>query len=272
MGTGWNINDIDVNLPDGEILNVNPISDYITNAALGNIQNAGIVNKFGFNEDIDSGGEEIIASFGGVFNVMTTADTLDISSSSSEDNASGDGARLLLIQGIDSSSNEIEEYITPNGTSVVTTVNSYLGVNRIYVVSTGSNNTNSGNIDVEDNGGVVGVQARVPIGKSVTQQCIYHTPIDRTFLLDFLNLSTIKITGGGGSPEIIIRGYSYSRVTDTVYNVIDLQIDIARENNLVINYKNPIKFTGREVIYFTAETDTNNTKLSLRFSGIETES
>ena len=231
-----------------------------------------IVNKFGFNADIDTGGEEVIASFGGTFNIMTTADTLNFVSSDSEDTAGGLGANILLIQGVSGDNLEIQEYIVPNGTTPVTTVNSYLGVNRIYVVSSGSDNTNIGDITVTDTSGTFGVQAQIPAGASVTQQCIYHIPIGKTFNLDFLNISAIKIAGGGGTPELGIQGYTFSRVTNTVYNVINLQLDLARENNIVLNYKNPITFTGREVVYFTAETDTNNTKMSLRFSGEQTDS
>ena len=141
------------------------VKDFITEASLGNVPNFGTVNKFGYNEDVDNGSEEVIASFGGSINIMTSPDTLDISSSDSEDNTAGTGARLLLIQGIDGDSNDIEEYIATDGTNTVTTVNSYLGVNRIYVVQSGSSKFNTGNIDASDTTGDVGIQARIPIGK-----------------------------------------------------------------------------------------------------------
>ena len=51
-----------------------------------------------------------------------------------------------------------------------------------------------------------------------------------------------------------------------------IEIDTSVENNLVLRLPEPITFTGREVIYFEAETDVSNTKVSLRFSGIETDS
>jgi hypothetical protein len=243
-------------------------SDFVTEVAMGLRDGYSIGNKFGFNADIDTGGPEIIASFGDTFSVMTTASTLDISSTSANDASGGTGATLLLIQGIDSDSEFQEEFIAPNGTSTVTTANTYLGVNRVYVVSSGSLEQNDGDITLDSTSGGFGTQAMVPAGSSVTQQCILHTRINESFLLDFLNLSSIKISGGGGQPEIIVHGYSYSRVTNTRYEVVRLKMDTQRENNIDILYKNPIAFGGREVIYFTAETDTNNTSVSLRFSGI----
>ena len=51
-----------------------------------------------------------------------------------------------------------------------------------------------------------------------------------------------------------------------------VEIDTAIENNVVLPLVNPIIFTGREVVYFEASTDINNTKVSLRFSGDEIDS
>ena len=233
----------------------------------------GVVNKFGTNADIDiAGGNEVVAAFGGTLAIMTTADTLDIVSSSTADDVGGTGATLLLLQGIDASYLAVEEYITMDGVTPVTSVNSYLGINRAVVVASGTGDANAGIITIDDTSNAVGVQASIPVGASVTQQCIYHTPISKTLNLEFLMVSAIRLAGGGAQPEINVKGWSYSRVTDTVYAVIDLQMDLAIENNLVINYTNPVVFTGREVIYFTCSTDTDNTKVSMRFSGAETDS
>lgn len=261
-----------INVNDAGNLEISTGADYVTNAALGNIDGTGIVNKFGFNSDVDTGSEEVIASFGGGINIMTTADTLDITSSDAADAAAGAGARLLLIQGIDENFLPIEEYVSMNGLTPVTTVNSYLGINRVYVVQVGTAGVNTGDITITDTSASVGVQAQIPEGKSVTQQCIYHTPINKTFLMDYIQISALKLSGGGGSPVVQIRGYSFSRVTNTTYNVVDLEVDTSIDNNLSLSIKNPITFTGREVIYFTAETDSNNTKASMRFSGIESNS
>ena len=261
-----------INVNDAGNLEISTGADYVTNAALGNIDGTGVVNKFGFNADVDTGSEEVIASFGGGINIMTTADTLDIVSSDANDTAAGAGGRLLLVQGIDENFLAVEEYVSMNGLTPVTTVNSYLGVNRVYVVQTGTAQVNVGNITITDTAASVGIQAQIPEGASVTQQCIYHTPISKTFLLDYMKISALKLSGGGGSPVVEIRGYSFSRVTNTLYNVVDFQIDTSVENTLSLSIKNPITFTGREVIFFTAETDVNNTKVSMRFSGIESNS
>lgn len=155
-----------------------------------------------------------------------------------------------------------------NGASTVTTSNQWLGVNRVVVLSSGSGDTNAGNITIDDNAGAVGTQAYLPAGESVTQQCIYHTQINHTLLVDWILLNALKLSGGS-SPKVIFKGYSYSRVTDTVYEIFRKQIDTSVENTIELNPSQPLVIGGREILYFTAETDTNNTEVSMRFSGLE---
>ena len=72
----------------------------------------------------------------------------------------------------------------------------------------------------------------VPAQKNVTQQCIYHTPISRTLNVNFLKISTLKLSGGGGNPVVNVIGYSYSRVTGGRYAVFDVEIDTSIEEQL----------------------------------------
>jgi hypothetical protein len=226
-------------------------------------------NKFGYNTDIDTAGEEVIAAFGGSINIMTSADTLDVVSDSTSDDGGGTGALTILITGIDENNLTQTETVTMDGTTPVTTSNQWLGVNRIVVLTSGSNDANVGNITVDDTSNTVGVQAYVPAGESVTQQCIFHTQINHNFLADWMFLGALKLSGGGGSPRVTFKGFSYSRVTDTTYEVFRGNIDTDVENHLTLLPSQPFVIGGREVFYLTASTDTNNTEVTARFSGIE---
>ena len=66
--------------------------------------------------------------------------------------------------------------------------------------------------------------------------------------------------------------YTFSRITNGIYKVAEYIIDTATTNSIVVDYPEKIQFTGREVIYLTAETDVNNTKVYARFSGTLTDS
>ena len=243
-------------------------ADYIHHVALGDVDGAITWHKFGYNSDVDTASTEVIASFGGSVNIMTSADTLDVVSSSANDTSAGTGAQSVLITGIDENHAYQIEVVTMNGVTPVTTTNSWLGVNRVVVLSSGSSNSNEGNITIDDNAGTVGVQAYIPTGDSTTQQMIFHTEINKTFLLSDIVINALKLSGGGGSPRIIVKCFSYSRVTETTYEVFRKNIDTSLENTLTVNFKIPLVFTGREVIYFTAGTDVNNTEVSGRFTGI----
>ena len=244
---------------------VRPI-DYNYEVAKGFVSEATTVNKFGYNQDIDTASPEVVAAFGGSVNIMTTADTLDIVSSSVNDATGGTGASFIQISGIGADNLSQTEFITINGTTPVTTVNTWLGVNRMFVLTSGTLETNDGDITAADTLGTVGIQAIIPSGSSVTQQCIFHTQIGYTFLIDYFLFNAIKISGGGGNPEVTFKVWSYSRVTNTRYEILRQVIDTQRGNYTPIKLSQPLPTGGREVIYITAETDVNNTACNARFS------
>ena len=117
-------------------------------------------------------------------------------------------------------------------------------------------------------GGTFGTQAQIPSGDSVTQQAIYHTQINHNLLADWLLCNVNKVSGGS-TPTVTIRGWSYSRVTETNYEIFRMDIDTSVENFVELRPSQPFPIGGREVLYFTAESSLNNTIVSLRFSGIE---
>ena len=244
-------------------------TEYRLEVAMGKRQGRKTWNKFGFNQDVDTAAPEVISSFGGTFNIMTTADFLSVVSTSANDTSAGTGARTILIEGIGADFLYKSEIITMNGTSNVSTPSTFLGVNRATVLSSGSLTYNAGDITITDFAGTVGIQAEIPTERSVTQQCILHTQINHKFLADWIQLNVLKLSGGGGSPVVTIRGYSFSRITLTRYEVLEIKIDTLIDNTIGFTTPQPFVIGGREVLYFTAETDVNNTAVSARFSGIE---
>lgn len=253
------------------------ITNYTTEVALGHVKNTSIVNKFGYNTDIDStSGYKIIASFGGAYNPLTmvidTLQTFTITYNNATDGLGTTGALSLIITYLDTNFLEVTAFHTLGNTGSDVTSFSGYGINRCVVYSNGGVGTNTNNIDITATTDTT-IQARVPSLKSVTQQCIYHVQQGYSFLCDGVQISTLKLNGGGGnSHRVSVRGFSYSRVTNTIYQIYYKEIDTAVENNLTFVFPKPFVFTGREVIYFTADTDKDNTSVSLRFSGITTKS
>ena len=222
-------------------------------------------NKFGYNLDVD-GAAEVVASWGGTFDILETADTLDVVSTSSEDASGGTGAKSVIIYGVDANGNHIIEVVTMNGLTPVTTTNSYFGVNRVAIYLNGTAASNVGIINITATTGGE-QQAQMPAGQGTTQQCIFHVGSGKTFLADQLILNINKISGGG-NPVVTVKGFVYARLTTATYEVFRITIDTQVENTVPYPTLNPFVIAENQVLYFTAETNTANTVVNLRFSGI----
>ena len=88
------------------------------------------------------------------------------------------------------------------------------------------------------------------------------------FLLDYIWFNINKISGGG-SPRVTVRGYAFSRVTNSRVEFFTMTIDTDVENTDEITLPHPFVIGEQSVITFEAETTTNDTIVSLRFSGEE---
>ena len=244
-------------------------TNYSEEVAEGKRQGRTTWNKFGYNNDVDTGSEEIIASWGGSFTPPTSPDTLTIVSSNLNDtNSDGSGLKSIVITGIDENRDSQIEVVSLNGTTPVVTQNEWLGVNRIAPFLCGSSKANEGTIAATHTSS--GMQlAEMPQGETVTQQCMFYVQRNHTFLLDWIHINVLKISGGGGDPEVTIKGYVYSPVANANIQIFKAKIDTAVENTIELNPYEPFPITESSVLYFTAETDRDNTSVDVRFSGKE---
>jgi hypothetical protein len=87
----------------------------------------------------------------------------------------GTGARTLRIQGLDSSYNFAEETVDMDGTTTVTTTQTFLRVFRMSVETAGSTGNNEGTITVTYTGGS-DVAATISQGNGQTLMALYTIP------------------------------------------------------------------------------------------------
>lgn len=138
------------------------------------------VALLGHNPDIGSGLAEDVWEGGGNYPLLTAASQLEVVSTSAADTAAGTGARTVLVSGLDANWLPISETVTLNGTTPVTTVNSYLRVNLFTTVTSGSGKVNAGDLTLR----VVAagsVQSVARAGYGFGRQAVY-TVADNTSL------------------------------------------------------------------------------------------
>ena len=233
---------------------------------LGLRQGVQLWNKFGYNDDIDTATDpEIIASFGGTYTPPTSASTLTIVSSSTDDDGdpAGTGANSVIIYGIDANRDNQIEQVTLDGTTNVVTTSTWLGINRMSVALAGSGKTNAGAITCTATTGGATL-AQIPAGEGTSQQCIYHTPRDAAALATLLTVNFNK--SGGGTPTVTVKGFSFSPVSNCTYEVFRYIADTSVENSFTIQPDVPFVLAEQDVFYVTAETTANDTSVNARFS------
>lgn len=240
---------------------------YEHEVALGLRQGATTWHKWGYNEDVDTATDpEIIAAFGETYIPPSVVSTLRLSSSDANDaSVVGTGARSYLIYGINGARRAQNETVVSNGTTSVATTGSFLGINRMVVLSSGSNRANVGSVVAINSAG--SIWGFIPAGEGVTQQLFFHTQNNHKAEVDNVRLNAQPI--GGGNPVVTFRGIAWNPGTNTNYELFREVIDTAVLTSIEWSPKNPIQLSGGDVFYFTAETTANNTRVGGRFDLIE---
>lgn len=159
----------------------------------GLVSDAEAVNIFGVNPVVGST-YETLWDYGGSYAYPSSALALSAVSSSASD------TMPVLIRGLDANYWPIEEVVTLNGTSAVTTSKAFLRVNQAVILS----GANVGNITITNDGTVL---AYISIDKGLTQACHYTVPVGHS-----LYLYRIDITSGSVNPNKYI---TYRNVTRT---------------------------------------------------------
>ena len=141
----------------------------------------------------------------------TSATTLTMVSSSASDNTSAS----VLISGLDANFNPLSETLFLNGTTAVTTVNSYFRINNLTLASAGtSQSTNVGTITLKQSTNTL-AQINPGIGRS--QSTVYTVPAGYTFFLDWVEVNTSNsYTGSVTVTYKVQAGDNVSSVTRNV--------------------------------------------------------
>lgn len=174
--------------------------DFYFEVASGNIEGYSSVNKFGHNPTSTTGGEDVWMGGGTYAFYPTTAQSMEIVSSSGLDDSAGIGARQVMVFGLDENWAEISETVSLSGTTPVNLQEDYIRMYRAIVLEVGTTESNVGDIEVRvQGGGTVG--ALIGAGDGQTQQAIYTIPINKTgyFIKGYVSLGNQNKNGEDGT-------------------------------------------------------------------------
>ena len=207
--------------------------------------------KFGTNPTVNNSLHTIWQQ-GGLYSYPPSASTMTVSSSDVNDTSAGTGARTVEIFGLDASYNEASEIITLNGQTAVTTVNTYIRMNRALVLTAGSGGANAGNIYVGTGTVTSGVPANIYTvingdGSNQTLQAFWTVPAGYSAYIYQTNIST----GTSSSTPAILTTFLVARPFGGVFNTKEV-ITLSTGNHLQ-DYSFPIKLTEKTDVEFRAE-------------------
>jgi len=225
-----------------------------------------VVYKFAERTDLDTADNDALVFPDNTTNalvVMSSADTFDITYNSGTDGDGTTGALSLAIQYLDSD-NKIQTAVHVLGsTGSDTTSFSGLGINRVVVLSAGTAKTNTNNISISDTTNA-DRQSFVSAGIGFAQDCDYHMPDNADGILKSMTFGAVRV-GGGSSPKVKFSLKLFNRDRNTEYVVFRETIDTDIQTHRELFGDTGYRIRSNDVIFVTAETDTNNTELFVRY-------
>lgn len=179
--------------------------------------------KFGTRTSVAANTSSVIwEGTNALYTYLTSAEQLQVTSSSASDGVGGTGILTLTIEGLDANYALQSETITMNGITQVTTSKSYIRIFRAYGSTCGTAYTNVGNINITNNAGTIQL-LYIPAGDGQTLMTIWTVPAGHalfittgTFSTDSnkgarVSLFTRQLDGGTLYPwRIRYRAYTFS--------------------------------------------------------------
>ena len=200
------------------------------------------VNIFGFNRTINTD-YETIWNDGGTYDYPGSAVQMSAVSASASD------TMAVLISGLDDEYNALAEIITMNGTSAVTTANSFYRINSAVILA----GSNVGDITIS-NGGTK--YAFIEAGIGTTQACVYTVPAKHS-----LYIFRISLTSGTvhGNQYITYR----NRIDNSSGRILRVAEATWREGMQTFDRQIPFRIAQKNDFQFEAKSSNSTNEASI---------
>jgi hypothetical protein len=237
--------------------------DWIINISAGAVDGTSYIEKFGMNLDVDSD-KETIWDGGDIYEYIETAETVELSSTSPQDNPTGSGARTVEVQGLNAAGEVVEETINMGATSTT----EFKRVFRAIVHVAGASGLNEGTISITSSDtstllaqiGVDGTGSHAA-GRGQTFMALYTVPAGKTAYLT-------QWTVGAGKQNTDAVAFLMVRDPDAVGNGAWQSKDVITVSATTYSkdYKVPLKVKAGDDIEVRAYSTTNNSLVSSTFN------
>lgn len=226
------------------------------------------IRKFASTDVLSADVAEDIWYEGGTLSYLSSAETLNVVSASTDDTLAGTGARYILINGLDNDYNMVSETIVTNGTTNVETSNEYLRVYRCRVVGAGSGEKNAGKITFTASSAGT-VQAAISAGDSITKLSHFTIPAGYTGISIDTNFSVYRSSGNG------TRGATIDVVATSPIPVIGGRVQYVTNeyglvntgtNTIALGPRLPATIPPKTDLKYTVTAESNNTRASIQYT------
>jgi len=235
-----------------------PVTDPFLEAATGGVPNRSVALVFGRNPDIDTGsGFEAVWDGGGDYTGFdaVAAETVTVVSTSTDDDVGQSGATGVLLSGLDLNYAPLSEVLALDGTTPVTSVNSYL---RLPNVTVTSGAPNVGTITVAQSVTTANVFCQIEVGYSTSHTGVYTVPAGKTAYTKVIFASMGNATNGDIDLQVGIRLFG---------GVLQIPVEFALfgGGSSAITREFPIPFPLPEKtdLKFMASSSSNNMSVSV---------
>ena len=220
--------------------------------------------RFGYNADIDIT-EEDIWTTGGTYVFPTTAQQLEIVSSSASDASGGTGIRTVTLYYLDSTYTAKTEDITLNGTNVVTTsAANLLRVNALKAKTTGTGKAAAGIISIR-NLTDTPVYSAIAVGQTRSRNSIYTVPLGYTLFVSSVTVGCSATTQTGAYVTLRTT-YDHDAAVLRDFFLPHFEVQVGNQG-LVRPFEVPLIFPATTDIKLSASTSANNTAVSAAIRG-----
>ncbi len=173
------------------------------------------------------------------------------------------GAAVVKIDnGLDSSFNEISEFVVLNGTTNVPTLTEYIMISRMFVLSAGSGDTNTGNISavaVTDST----TTNRIKASEGQTAMAIYQVPANKKLIISEVSAG-LMASASARQIEVRFRVRELGGVYRTVHF---LGLQSTGTSSVIHEFKPTLLIPEKAVIKLSATSGANNSGVEAAFSG-----